>query len=224
MSTVTIDTDKPPASMLDRIAALAEARAQARVAKLRARHPRATRRELAELLVASFSRRAGWGGAATGAMALASFGLGLPAGVAVALGLQAELVASLLALYGLEASGEAGRLKLFALWAGSGLSDAAKSVGLRTGAEALGHVLAGSLPARLGEKLHPLLVRAILKRVGLGWLPRALELWPLAGAPLGYLVDSRMARALGRASVEALEASAKVSGAVTRRAVLEAGR
>lgn len=194
-----------PTAMLERVVSFAQGRAAERVRVLRARHPKEDRRALADRLVTSFSRRAGMGGAATGALALVSLGVGLPAGVALTLALEAELLLSLMDLYGLEGSGERGRLRLYALWAGGALADAAKSVGLRAGADALGKVLGGSLPARIIARLNPILVRTILKRLGMGWLPRALKLWPVLGAPLGYLLDSTAVRALGKATVATLE-------------------
>ena len=128
----------------------------------------------ADRLVKSFST-AGLGGAATGALSLLSLPLGLPAGVALTLGLEAELLLALLEVYEMDTSGSPGRLKLYALWAGSGLADAAKSVGLVMGAEALAEVLAGTLPVRLISRLNPALVRFVLKRLGLSWMPRVLS-------------------------------------------------
>ena len=135
--------------------------------------------------------------------------VGLPAGVAVTLLLEAELLFALLALYELPARGPAGRLRLYALWAGAGFADAAKGAGLRLGANALGRAIAGSLPARIIARLNPLLLRAILHRLGLGWLPRALKLWPVLGAPVAFLLDRAALRALGAAAVETLEVSQK---------------
>ena len=77
------------------------------------------------------------------------------------------------------------------------------------GADALGRVIAGSLPARIIARLNPVLLRAILRRLGLGWLPRALKLWPLLGAPVAFALDRAALRALGAATVETLEASQK---------------
>ncbi len=175
---------------------------------LRARFPDASRRELGERLARSSATRAGLLGAATGTLALIALPVGLSAGVAVTLLLEAELLFALLAVYGLSARGQAGRLRLYALWAGGGFADAAKSAGLRLGADALGRAIAGSLPARIIARLNPVLLRAILRRLGLGWLPRALKMWPLLGAPVGFLLDRAALRALGFAALDALAALA----------------
>jgi hypothetical protein len=135
--------------------------------------------------------------------------VGLPAGIAVSLLLEAELIFALLELYGLSTEGEAGRLKLYALWAGAGFADAAKSVGLRSSARALGRVLWESLPGQLIRKLNPALVRAILKRLGLGWLPRALELWPWLGGPVGCVLDRAAGRTLGEGTLAVLDDEAR---------------
>jgi hypothetical protein len=195
----------PGAALLDEVVRKAQGRAADRVRILRATYPKEARRALAERLVTTFARRAGLGGAATGALSLVSLPIGLPAGIALTLALEAELLLSLLELYGLEGTGERGKLRMYALWAGGGLADAAKSVGMKAGAEAIGRVLAGSLPARLIAKLNPVLVRAVLRRIGMGWLPRALKFWPVLGAPIGYVVDSSALRTLGRASIASLE-------------------
>ena len=186
----------------------ARRRADAKVAALRARFPDATRRELGERLVRSSAVRAGLLGAATGTLALIALPIGLPAGVAVTLLIEAELLFSLIALYGMSSRGPAGRLRLYALWAGAGFADAAKGAGLRIGADAFGRVLAGSLPARIIARLDPVLIRAILRRLGLGWLPRALKMWPLLGAPVGFALDRAAVRALGQDALETLETRA----------------
>ena len=171
------------------------------------RFPGATRRELGERLVRSSALRAGLLGAATGTLALIALPLGLPAGVAVTLLLEAELLFALIALYGLSARGPAGRLRLFALWAGAGFADAAKGAGLRLGADAAGRAIAGSLPARIIAHLNPVLLRTILRRLGLGWLPRALKLWPLLGAPVGFVLDRAALRALGLTALDVLDSA-----------------
>ena len=183
----------------------ARRRARARVAALRAEHPEEDEVALGRRLVKSAALRAGWYGAATGTLALITLPIGLPAGIAVSLLLEAELIFALLELYGLETGGEAGRLKLYALWAGAGFADAAKSVGLRSGARALGRVIWESLPGQLIRKLNPALVRAILKRLGLGFLPRALKLWPLLGAPIAFVLDRAALRTLGEATLATLD-------------------
>src|SRR5467141_1200326 len=122
---------------------VAQRRAAGRVEGLRARFPEASRRELGERLVRSGALRAGLLGAATGTLALIALPIGLPAGVAVTLLLEAELLFALIALYGLSVRGPAGRLRLYALWAGAGFADAAKGAGLRLGANAVGRALAG---------------------------------------------------------------------------------
>ncbi len=183
----------------------ARRRARGRVAALCAEHPEDDQVALGRRLVKSAAMRAGWYGAATGTLALITLPIGLPAGIAVSLLLEAELIFALLELYGLETGGEAGRLKLYALWAGGGFADAAKSVGLRSGARALGRVLWESLPGQLIRKLNPALVRAILRRLGLGWLPRALKLWPLLGAPISFVLDRAALRTLGEATLATLD-------------------
>src|SRR5690348_5069912 len=115
----------------------ARGRARAKVAALKAKFPEEHDVDLAKRLVRSAANRAGWTGAATGTLALITLPVGLPAGIAASLLLEAELIFALLELYALDTEGEAGRLKLYALWAGAGFADAAKSVGLRTGARAL---------------------------------------------------------------------------------------
>lgn len=189
-----------------RLLEVAQQRAAAKVDALRARFPQATRRELGERLVRSGALRAGLLGAATGTLALVALPLGLPAGVAVTLLLEAELLFALIALYGLSARGPAGRLRLYALWAGAGFADAAKGAGLRLSADTVGRALAGSLPARIIARLNPVLLRAILRRLGLGWLPRALRMWPLLGAPVGFALDRAAVRALGSTALETLDA------------------
>jgi|GEM_PF-1848645 len=183
----------------------ARARGKKRVARLRADFPGEDARALGERLLRSSANRAGWFGAATGAVSLFALPLGLPAGVAVTLFLEAELIVALLEVYGLEAEGERGRLRLVALWAGAGFADAAKTAGLRVGTQALGRVLAGSLPARLIARLNPVLLRAILKRLGMGFLPRVLKLWPLLGAPIAYAIDRSALRTLGRGVLATLD-------------------
>ena len=184
---------------------VAHRRGAARVESLRSRYPGETRRELGERLVRSNALRAGLLGAATGTLALIALPIGLPAGIAVTLLLEAELLFALLALYGLSAQGASGQLRLYALWAGAGFADAAKGAGLRLGADAIGRALAGSLPARIIARLNPVLLRAILRRLGLGWLPRALKMWPLLGAPVGFALDRAALRALGSASLDVLD-------------------
>ena len=187
----------------------ARRRARGRVSALRAEHPEEDQVALGRRLVKAAATRAGWYGAATGTLALITLPIGLPAGIAVSLLLEAELIFALLELYGLETSGDAGRLKLYALWAGAGFADAAKSVGLRSGARALGRVVWESLPGQLIRKLNPALVRAILKRLGLGWLPRALKLWPLLGAPISFVLDRAALRTLGEATLATLDDAAR---------------
>ena len=187
----------------------ARKRARVRVAALRAGFPGEHETDLGRRLVRSAATRAGWYGAATGTLALITLPIGLPAGIAVSLLLEAELIFALLELYGLETEGEAGRLKLYALWAGAGFADAAKSVGLRSGARALGRVLWESLPGQIIRRLNPALVKAILRRLGLGWLPRALKLWPLLGAPIAFVLDRAALRTLGDATLATLDDAAR---------------
>ena len=119
---------------LDAIVEKARQRARFRVAALRLEHPGQDEVALGRRLVASMAVRAGFAGAATGALSLVALPLGLPAGIAVSLLLEAELIFALLEVYEMETEGEQGRIKLYALWAGAGFADAAKSVGMRAGA------------------------------------------------------------------------------------------
>lgn len=195
----------------------AQQRARRRVAKLRAEFPGEDELTLGERLVRSAANRAGFWGAATGTLALVTLPVGLPAGVAISLALEAELILSLLDAYGLSAEGDAGRLRLYALWAGAGFADAAKSAGLRMGARAMGRVLTDSLPARLIARINPVLLRAILRRLGLGWLPRALKLWPVLGAPIGFAIDRAALKALGTATLATLDDAALARRRARRR-------
>jgi len=190
--------------MLEQLIDEARKRAAARVLALRTRYPGEDEVALGRRLVHSAARRAGWTGAATGALSLLTLPIGLPAGVAASLLHEAELIFSLCELHGVETAGEAGKAKLLALWAGAGFADAAKSVGLRAGARAIGSVLRGSLPGRIIRRLNPKLVKAILARLGMGWLPRAMKLWPILGAPLAYAIDRAALLALGDATLATL--------------------
>jgi hypothetical protein len=197
---------------MDRLDALvdkARERAHFRIAALRLEHPGEDDVALGRRLIASMSLRAGVAGAVTGTLSLVALPLGLPAGIAISLLLEAELIFSLLELYGIESEGQQGRLKLYALWAGAGFADAAKSVGLRAGAGALGRVLRGSLPVRIIRRLNPALLKAILRRLGLGWVPRAAKLWPLLGAPIAFALDRSALRTLGEATLATLDDSAR---------------
>jgi hypothetical protein len=199
--------DAAPANprWIEPVLQLARRRAADRVAALRTRFPDATPRELGERIVRSSAMRAGLVGATTATLSLIALPVGLPAGIALTLLLEAELLFTLLALYGLSTAGESGRLRLYALWAGAGLADAAKTAGVRLGANAVRRVLAGSLPARIIARINPVLLRAILRRLGLGWLPRAARLWPLLGAPVGFALDRAALRALGATALDVLE-------------------
>jgi hypothetical protein len=197
---------------MDRVEALVEKareRARFRIAALRLEHAGEDDVALGRRLIGSMSLRAGLAGAATGTLSLVALPLGLPAGVAISLLFEAELIFSLLELYGIETEGEQGRLKLYALWAGAGFADAAKSVGLRAGASALGRVLRGSLPVRIIRRLNPALLKAILRRLGLGWVPRAAKLWPVLGAPIAFALDRAALRTLGEATLATLDDSAR---------------
>ncbi|TMB25846.1 MAG: hypothetical protein E6J61_23190 [Deltaproteobacteria bacterium] len=185
----------------------ARVRARRRAGELSASHPEEGPRALGERLVRSQANRAGLAGGVTGTLALVTLPIGLPAGVAVSLFFEAELLLGLLAVYGLESGGDRGTLRLYALWAGAGFADAAKAAGLRAGARAIGRVIAGSLPARIIARLNPVLLRAILRRLGLGWLPRALKMWPVLGAPVGFIMDRAALRALGFAALDTLDAT-----------------
>ena len=189
----------------DQLVERARGRARTRVAAARTAHPGEHEVDLGRRLVRSSAMRAGLAGAATGTLALVTLPLGLPAGVAVSLFFEAELIFVLLELYGVETEGEAGRLRLYALWAGAGFADAAKSVGMRTGAGVIGRILTESLPGRIIRKLNPALLKAILRRLGLGWLPRAMKLWPLLGAPIAFALDSAALQTLGDAALATLD-------------------
>jgi hypothetical protein len=187
----------------------ARSRAKFRVAALRLQHPNEDQVALGRRLVSSSALRAGLAGAATGTLALITLPLGLPAGIAVSLFIEAELIFALLEVYESDTGGEQGRLKLYALWAGAGFADAAKSAGLRAGARAIGRVLEGSLPVRIIRRLNPALLKAILRRLGLGWLPRAAKLWPLIGAPISFMLDRAALRTLGDATLATLDDQAR---------------
>jgi hypothetical protein len=202
--------EEPTSSLPSWVSPLLEAargRARRRAEALRARYPEEDPRDLGERLVRSQANRAGLAGGVTGTLALVALPLGLPAGVAVSLFFEAELLLALLAVYGLESGGDRGTLRLYALWAGAGFADAAKAAGLRAGATAAGRAIAGSLPARIIARLNPVLLRAILRRLGLGWLPRALKMWPVIGAPIGFAMDRAALRALGFAALDTLDAA-----------------
>ena len=187
----------------------ARERARKRVATLRAQYPEEHETDLGKRLVGSAASRAGWTGAATGTLALITLPIGLPAGIAASLFLEAELIFGLLELYGLETEGEPGRLRLYALWAGAGFAGAAKSVGLRTGARAIGRVLRESLPGQIIRRLNPALIKAILRRLGLGWVPRAMKLWPILGAPIAFVLDRAALQTLGDATLATLDDEAR---------------
>jgi len=118
------------------------------------------------------------------------------------------LIFALLELYGVDTEGEQGQLKLYALWAGAGFADAAKSVGLRAGATAVGRVLRGSLPGRIIRRLNPVLWKAILRRLGLEWLPRAAKSGG-AGSPDRVRARSRRAPGAGDATLATLDDAAR---------------
>src|SRR4051812_31326200 len=187
----------------------ARQRAKFRVAALRLGHPGEDQVALSRRLIAAAAVRAGLAGAATGTLALFTLPIGLPAGVAVSLFLEAELIFSLLEVYESDTSGEEGRFKLYALWAGAGFADAAKSVGLKVGATALGRALRGTLPIRIIRRLNPVLLKAILRRLGLGGLPRAAKLWPLLGAPISFVLDRAALQPLGDAALAPLDDAAR---------------
>src|SRR5207245_10405182 len=126
---------------------------------------------LGRALAGAMAWPAGFAGAATGTRSLVALPLGLPAGIAASLLLEAELIFALLELYGLGTEGDQGGLRLYALWAGAGFADAAKSIGMRAGATAIDRVLRGSLPGRIIRRLQPELINAILRPLGRGWPP-----------------------------------------------------
>jgi hypothetical protein len=210
-------------SMTERLEVVVEKarqRARFRVAALQLEHPGEDEVALGRRLVDEMALRAGFAGAATGTLSLVALPLGLPAGIAVSLLFEAELIFALLELYGLDTEGDQGRVKLYALWAGAGFADAAKTVGMRAGATAVGRVLRGSLPGRIIRRLNPELVKAILRRLGLGWLPRAARFWPVLGAPVGFLLDRAALRGLGDATLATLDDAARAR----RRRAQSAGR
>jgi hypothetical protein len=194
---------------LDGIVEKARDRARFRIAALRLEHPGQDEVSLGRRLIATMALKAGLAGAATGTLSLVALPLGLPAGVAISLLLEAELIFSLLELYEVDTEGDQGRLKLYALWAGAGFADAAKSVGMRAGAGAVGRVLRGSLPVRLIRRLNPALLKAILRRLGLEWIPRAAKFWPVLGAPIGFALDRAALRTLGEATLARLDDAAR---------------
>jgi uncharacterized protein (DUF697 family) len=193
----------------DELVEKARVKARARVAAARAEHPGEDEVDLGRRLIRSAATRAGLWGAATGTVALVAMPVGLPAGIAISLAVEAQLVFALLELYGLDTEGEQGRLRLYALWLGAGFADAAKSAGLRMGARALGRVLWESLPGQIIRRLNPVLLKAILRRLGLGWLPRALKMWPILGAPIAFALDRAAVRTLGEATLATLDDEAR---------------
>jgi hypothetical protein len=205
--------------MLDEVIERARGKAFRRVAALRAVHPDEDEVALGQRLVRAAAIRAGWTGAATGTLALFTLPIGLPAGIAASLLHEAELIFALLELYGLDTEGDAGRARLYALWASAGFADAAKSVGLRAGARAIGGVLRGSLPGRVLRRLNPALVKAILARLGMGWVTKAMKLWPVLGAPVAYAIDRAALKALGDATLVTLDDAAREKRRAKRRRV-----
>ena len=91
---------------LDAIVEKARERARFRIAALRLEHPGQDEVALGRRLVASMALRAGLLGAATGTLSLVALPVGLPAGVAISLLLEAELIFALLELYGVDTEGE----------------------------------------------------------------------------------------------------------------------
>src|SRR5205807_8120740 len=118
-------------TFFDELVEKARVKARARVAAVRAEYPREDEVDLGRRLIRSAATRAGLWGAATGTVAIVALPVGLPAGVAISLAVEAQLVFALLELYGLDTEGEQGRLRLYALWLGAGFADAAKIAGLR---------------------------------------------------------------------------------------------
>jgi len=194
---------------LNGIVEKARDRARFRIAALRLEHPGQDEVTLGRKLIGAMALKAGFAGAATGTLSLVALPVGLPAGIAISLLLEAELIFSLLELYEVDTEGDQGRLKLYALWAGAGFADAAKSVGMRAGASAVGRVLRGSLPVRLIRRLNPALLKAILRRLGLEWIPRAAKFWPVLGAPIGFALDRAALRTLGEATLATLDDAAR---------------
>jgi hypothetical protein len=70
-------------------------------------------------------------------------------------------------------------------------------------------VLWESLPGQIIRRLNPALLKAILRRLGLGWLPRALKLWPILGAPIAFVLDRAALRTLGDATLATLDDAAR---------------
>ena len=67
----------------------------------------------------------------------------------------------------------------------------------------------GSLPGQIIRRLNPALIKAILRRLGLGWLPHAVKLWPLLGAPIAFALDRAALRTLGDAALATLDDAAR---------------
>src|SRR5215813_15578116 len=116
---------------LNGIVEKARDRARFRIAALRLEHPGQDEVTLGRRLIGSMALKAGFAGAATGTLSLVALPVELKAGIAISILLEAELIFSLLELYEVDTEGDQGRLKLYALWAGAGFADAAKSVGMR---------------------------------------------------------------------------------------------
>ena len=87
---------------IDALVEKARSRARFRIAALRLEYPGQDEVALGRRLVASMALRAGLAGAVTGTLSLVALPLGLPAGVAISLLLEAELIFALLELYGVD--------------------------------------------------------------------------------------------------------------------------
>jgi len=79
-------------------------------------------------------------------------------------------------------------------------------------------VLRGSLPVRIIRRLNPALLKAILRRLGLEWLPRAVKFWPVLGAPVAFALDRAALRTLGEATLATLDDAARARRRATRAA------
>ena len=76
-----------------------------------------------------------------------------------------------------------------------------------------------SLPGQIIRRLNPALLKAILRRLGLGWVPRAMKMWPLLGAPIAFALDRAALRTLGEATLATLDDAARATKRRRRRKV-----
>ncbi len=179
-------------------------KAKAEAVRARPGNQRRSRFELGEELVRRSALRAGLLGAATGTLALFTLPISLP---------RASRARSSSRRSSSSPCSRSTGSTAAASWGGcasprSGWGRSCRRRQERRAARLanlLGRALAGTLPARPIARLEPALLRAILKRFGLGFVPRLFKLWPILAAPIGFVLDRAALRALGRSALDALE-------------------